>query len=184
MATNPNKNRRIYNLTEMVNEVERYKKEFIASNRSLGELSHPESSTEVNLERACHMVINLEQKDNIFYGKSKILSTPMGTLTKQLINDGVKLGISSRALGKLIPLGENNQVEGFHLICLDVVHEPSAPALLDSIMEGRQFLIQEGGRIVELACNSLECRLNSIPKKDVETYLKESFLEFINNLRK
>jgi len=185
MADKPNKNKRQYALNEMMNEVVRYKNEFITKNRALGELCHPADSTEVDLSKACHMVVSLEQKDNnYFWGKSKILSTPSGVVVRQLLSDGCSLGISSRALGRLVPRGDVNIVEGFRLLALDLVHEPSVgDAMLDSIMENRQYIIQEGGKIVELACDSLECRLNSIPKKNVENYLQEAFAKFFNSLK-
>jgi hypothetical protein len=131
------------------------------------------------------MVVSLEQRDNnYFWGKSKILSTPSGVVVRQLLSDGCKLGISSRALGRLNPRGDVNLVEGFRLLALDLVHEPSVnDAMLDSIMENRQYIIQEGGRIVELACDSLECKLNSIPKKQVESYLAESLANFFKSLK-
>ena len=184
MFDKPNKNKRQYTFNEMTNEVRRYTDEFINKDRGLGELNHPKDSTEVDLERACHSVISLEQKDNFYWGKSKILSTPIGLVTRSLLKDGIKLGISSRALGRLIPTGDVNLVEGFRLIAMDVVHEPSVDnAMLDSIMENRQFIIDNGGKIIELACDSLECKLNALPKKDVDSYLKESFNQFIQALK-
>lgn len=184
MASKKNRNRRVYDLNEMVNEVDRYKREFISTNRALGELCHPENSIEVDLTKACHVVINLEQKDNVFYGKSKVLSTPSGVILKTLLKDGIKLGISSRSLGTLVNEGETNKVRNMHLIALDVVAEPSySDAMLDAITESKQYIIAEGGKIVELACNSLECKLNQLPKKDVDAYLKESFISFIKALR-
>ena len=183
MAEVPNKNHRKYSLTEMTNEVERYMKDYVKTNRALGELNHPANSTEINLERAAHMVVNIERKDNMFYGKTKILSTPCGTVTKQLLSDGVRIGISSRALGRMIPEGNINVVEGLHLICLDLVHEPSAPAMLDSIMESSEYLIDEGGRIVELAVRDLRKRVSSLPKSDLEGYIAESFKRFFDTLR-
>ena len=185
MGGKPNKNHRVYNMLEMVNEVNRYNTEFIKQNRALGELNHPSDSTEVDLSKACHMIVQLEKKDeNYFWGKSKILSTPSGVVCKQLLSDGVKLGISSRALGKLIPNGETNIVEGLRILALDVVHEPSvSEAMMESIMENRQYIIAEGGKIVELACDSLECRLNSLPKKHVEEHLTETFAQFFKALR-
>jgi hypothetical protein len=169
----------------MINEVGRYKREFIDLNRALGEINHPSDSTEVDLTRACHSVITLEQKDgNYFWGKSKILSTPSGVICRQLMQDGIKLGISSRALGRLVPRGDINLVEGLRLLALDIVHEPSvSDAMLDSIMENRQYIIDAGGRVVELACDSLECKLNALPKKEVDTYLAESFAAFIKSLK-
>lgn len=184
MAEQVNKNKRKYNLTEMVNEVARYNNEFIKTGRALGEINHPQNSTDVDLTNACHMVTSLEQKGNFFYGKSKILSTPSGAIVKALLQDGVKLGISSRALGRLVPDGDVNLVEGLRLIALDLVHEPSvSTAMLDSVLENKQYIIKEGGKIVELQCNELECKLSNLPKKDVQNYVKESFMAFIQNLK-
>ena len=93
-----NRNGRIYEGEEMVKEVSRYTEEMINQKRALGELNHP-TSAEVNPEKACHMVTELKQNGNIFYGKSQVLSTPVGQIMRSLIMDGVKLGMSSRALG-------------------------------------------------------------------------------------
>lgn len=184
MANVENLNKRVYNLNEMVCEVARYKKEFIDTNRAIGEICHPENSIDVDLTRACHMIVKMEQKENVFYGKSKVLNTPSGLIVKTLMQDGVKIGLSSRALGSLKQQGSVNMVEGFKLICLDVVHTPSINKTVDSIMENRQFIIAEGGRILELACDSLTCRMNSLPKKDVDTYISESFKTFFAELKK
>jgi hypothetical protein len=184
LASKPNQNKRIYDLNEMVSEVGRYTTDFIKHSRALGELDHPANSTDVSLEKACHNIVSLEQNDNIFFGKSRILSTPSGVVVKQLLMDGIKLGCSSRALGSLLSEGEYNKVKNFHLIAVDLVHQPSyASAILESINENRQYIISEGGKIVEIACNSLECRLNSLPKKDIENYMLESFKQFLNVLK-
>lgn len=184
MAEQPNKNGRKYNLTEMVNEVSRYKREFIDTGRAIGELCHPASSAEVDLKNACHMIISLEQKGNYFVGKSKILSSPSGVIVKSLLSDGVKLGISSRALGRLVPHGDINLVEGLRLITLDLVHEPSvSSAVLESLLENKQYIIDQGGKIVELACNELECQIKNLPKKDVQKHIQESFVAFIKSLK-
>lgn len=184
MAEQVNKNGRKYKLDEMINEVSRYKREFIDTGRSIGELNHPASSAEVNLKNACHMIMSLEQKGNYFYGKSKILSTPSGVIVKSLLNDGVKLGVSSRALGRLVPNGGVNIVEGLRLIALDLVHEPSvSSALLESILENKQYIVDQGGKIVELACDGLECSLKNLPKKDIQSHIQESFISFINSLK-
>lgn len=185
MASKPNKNRRVYNLTEMLNEVKNYSENFIKRSRALGELNHPQDSTEINLERACWNLCSLEQKDECyFYGKAKILSTPSGVVLQNLVKDGITLGASSRALGRIVPRGDTNLVEGFKLIAIDCVHEPSLDkAILDSIMENRQYIIDQGGKVVELACDSLACKMNSLPKKDVNEYLKEAFASFIQSLK-
>lgn len=188
MAEAPNLNKRVYALDEMVKEVDRYKTEYINQSRALGELGHPtgDGATEVNLSNAAHMIVNLEQKGNVFMGKSKLLSTPAGILAGKLIQDGCKLSVSSRALGSLNESEDGmKKVKNLHLICVDIVHTPSyKDAIQSSIWESKEYLIQEGGRIVEMACNELGCKLKTLPKHDVEKYIKESFETFIRSLKK
>ena len=184
MSEQKNKNGRIYNLNEMVQEVGRYTSEMIKEKRALGELNHP-ASVEVNPERACHLVTELRQEGNMFYGKSKILSTPMGQLVRSLIMDNVKLGISSRALGKLMPQGDSHAVQGFHLICCDVVHDPSvSTAFVNGIMEAKSWILNTDGTIAE-AYDIFEKETRTLPKHSAarEEVLKEQILKFITTLK-
>lgn len=184
MSEQKNKNGRIYSLNEMVQEVNRYTSEMIKEKRALGELNHP-TSVEVNPERACHMITELRQEGNMFYGKSKILSTPMGQLVRALIMDNVKLGVSSRALGKLMPQGDAHAVQGFHLICCDVVHDPSvSTAFVNGIMEAKEWILNTDGTIVE-AYDRFESELRTLPRRSdaKEALLKEQILKFINTLK-
>lgn len=182
MAEEVNKNKRRYQLNEMVQEVENYKNTFIANSRALGEMNHPES-VEVNPERACHMVLELRQDGNTFYGKSKVLSSPMGQIVRALINDGVKLGMSTRALGQLNELADGtNQVSNFKLIAIDCVADPSMPkAFVNGILESKQYVLKERGDIEEIY-GALEKKISSLPKKEIDAYLRESIVEFINRL--
>lgn len=184
MAEQPNKNHRIYKLDEMVQEVKRYDEKYIKENRAVGELNHPANSTEVNPANACHMVVEMHQDGNMFYGKTKILSTDAGKCVQALLSDGVRLGISSRALGKLVPQGENNLVENFHLICLDLVMEPSAPAMLEAVLESKQYILDDAGRIVEAAYADFEKSSRHLPPKGEErdAYVAEAFKKFFDVL--
>ena len=110
MAEGVNKNNRLYPLNELEREVQRYNEEMIQPGRAMGELNHP-SSADVDLERACHMITELSQDGNVFYGKSKVLTTPCGQIVRSLINDGVKVGMSSRALGTLEEGSTHNTVK-------------------------------------------------------------------------
>jgi len=182
MAGGKNKNGRIYSLEEMTQEVGRYTESMIKSGRALGELNHP-ASVEINPERACHLVTEFKQNGNVFMGKSKILNTPLGSLVRSLITDGVKLGVSSRALGKLEEKGDHKDVSDFHLICVDMVHDPSFErAYVDGILESKQYVVKCNGEICELYDN-LEKKLDTLPKKDTEQYLKENIIKFINSLK-
>ena len=186
MAEEKNSNGRIYRMDEMRCEVDRYNKEMISSRRALGELNHPQS-TEVNPERACHVVVSLQEKGNYFYGKSEVLSTPMGKLVRSLIKDSIKLGISSRALGNISESGGSKNVSNLRLICLDVVHQPSVQnAMLESVMESRSWMIKPDGSIIECADRAyrkLNNSLSKIPAHERESFLKEQLLQFINALK-
>ena len=147
MANEANKNKRVYPLEEMVKEVNRYQSEMIETKRATGELNHP-SSPEINLERVCHVITDLKQNGNIFEGKSKVLSTPMGQIVRSLILDGVKLGVSSRALGRLEEDGKGvNRVADFKLVAVDVVADPSVPsAFVNGILESKQWVLADNGQ--------------------------------------
>jgi len=186
MAEEKNQNGRIYKLDEMIKEVNRYTNDMVKSRRAIGEMNHPQS-TEVNPVNACHLVTELTQKGNYFYGKSQVLNTPMGLLLKSLIQDNIKMGISSRALGNVSESGDAKHVSNFHLICLDVVHQPSVQsAMLESIMESKEWMITPDGKIVEAAVKAykaLQENLRNLPKHETDTFLKESLMSFIKMLK-
>jgi len=178
-----NKNNRIYPREEMEREVERYTAEMIINNRAMGELNHP-TSAEVDLERACHMVTSLEQDDNIFYGKSKVLSTPTGLIVQSLIRDGCSLGMSTRSLGKLINEDSKvNTVKDMRLVAIDCVADPSYPkAFVNGILESKRWVCNEDGTFCEMYDSFEDC-ICDLPKKDVEQYLREQVITFINKIK-
>jgi len=191
MAEQKNKNGRIYTLDEMVPEVHRYLAEMVQQKRSLGELNHP-ASVEVNPERSCHMITELKQEGNVYLGKSKVLSNPIGQVVRSLIMDGVKLGISSRALGKLNALGDGtHQVNGFHLICCDVVHDPSVnvgpkgtQAFINGILEAKEWILNHDGSITE-AYDRFSGSLSSLPAHGdaKEEKVKKAVLDILSALK-
>ena len=133
-----NRNGRIYPKEVMKKEVDRYVKEFVEKDRAFGELGHPEGPT-INLDKVSHMITKLEQDGSNFMGRAKILSTPNGEIVKNLINDGAKLGVSSRGLGSLEQKNGAQYVKNdFQLAtAADIVADPSAPeAFVEGIMEG------------------------------------------------
>jgi hypothetical protein len=186
LANQKNQNGRIYQLEEMQKEVDRYTTSMIKTRRAIGEMNHPQS-TEVNPVNACHLVTELKQNGNYFLGKSLILDTPMGQLLKSLIKDNIQMGISTRGLGNLTESNDAKKVSNFHLICLDVVHQPSVQdAMLNSVLESKEWLIDSNGQIIEsslAAYNGLKNNLNTLPKHEKETFLKEQLLKFITALR-
>ena len=121
-----NGNGRIYPCKTLRREIKNYQK-IIADNRALGELDHPDDSV-INLRNASHMVVDMWWEGKDVMGKIKVLDTPSGRILKDLMNAGVKLGISSRGLGSVKEqLGETIVQEDFELICFDIVSEPSTP---------------------------------------------------------
>jgi hypothetical protein len=122
----PNANKRIYPYQTLREQVEKYVKGPIAENRALGELDHPESSV-INLKNVSHNIIKLWWDGKDLYGDIEILPTPSGNILKQLFQNNITVGISSRAMGSTTPIGEGLvQVEDdLDLICWDFVSTPS-----------------------------------------------------------
>ena len=121
-----NGNGRKYPFKVLKREMENYQN-VIKDNRSLGELDHPDDSV-INLKNASHMIVEMWWKGKDVMGKIKVLDTPSGRILKDLVNAGVKIGISSRGLGSVREqLGETIVEDDFQLICFDIVSEPSTP---------------------------------------------------------
>lgn len=186
MAEKKNQNGRVYKLDEMVKEVNRYTSDMIRTRRAIGEMNHPQS-IEVNPVNACHMVTELKQQGNYFVGKSQVLNTPMGKLLQSLIKDSVQMGISTRGLGNIAESTDTKHVSNFHLICLDVVHQPSVKdAMLESVMESREWMLGADGRVFECINNAydeLDKTAEILPKHDKDNFLRESLLKFIQTIK-
>jgi len=144
-AEKKNRNGRRYPAKTMAEEVKRYNKEYVKSKRAMGELGHPDGPT-VNLERVSHLIENLATDGNDVIGRAKILETPYGKVVKSLMDEGVKLGVSSRGMGTLKQKGDYNEVqEDFMLAAVDIVADPSAPdAFVNGIMEGKEWVWSNG----------------------------------------
>ena len=141
-----NRNGRVYPFEVLDKEVKRYKKEFIEQNRAYGELGHPEGPT-VNLDKVSHMVTSLEPDGKNFIGEAKVMGTPMGTIVKNIMDDGGKLAVSSRGMGSLEQKNGANYVkDDFYLAtAADIVADPSAPnAFVQGIMEGKEWVWNNG----------------------------------------
>jgi hypothetical protein len=130
------------------------------------------------------MVTELKQNGNIFEGKSKILSGPMGQIVRSLMLDGVRLGVSSRALGRLDPdKNGTNRVSDFRLVAVDVVADPSVPtAFVNGILESKQWVLNEHGEFAPIY-QKFEKSISSLPRNSKEDYLKEQVIAFINALK-
>ena len=182
VAEKVNKNKRYYVKEEMAKEVERYTTEMIGKQRAMGELNHP-STAEVDLERACHVVTELRSNGNEYLGKSKVLSTPCGKIVENLIRDGVKVGMSTRSLGKLIEeAGGINRVQDMKLVAIDCVADPSySGAFVDGILESKQWICDKNGNFCELY-ETFENKISNLPRKDSNVTIKEALGAFFKSL--
>lgn len=179
-----NKNNRVYPIEEMSREVERYIREMVTQGRAMGELNHP-TNADVDLERACHMVTELKQEGKKFIGKSKVLSTPCGKIVESLISDNVRVGMSTRSLGKLMEENNGiNKVADMRLVAVDCVADPScADAFVNGILENKQWICNNDGKFVPVY-DRFENSLNTLPRKSeqLQEYLTEQISKFIRKL--
>ena len=180
-----NRNGRMYPITTLAREVDRYNENFVNKGRALGELGHPDGPT-VNLDRVSHKITVLEQRGNNFYGKAQILSTPMGKIAQSLIGEGVTLGVSSRGVGSLQMSSEGTKVVGEDFMlatAADIVADPSAPdAFVQGIMEGKEW-VWDGGILREQLASKTQKRINTlIDQRKLDEQKLNLFNEFLLNL--
>ena len=181
-----NRNGRMYPMETLQKEVGRYIKEHVDTGRALGELGHTDGPT-VNLDRVSHKITSLKESGSNFIGKAKILeSTPMGSIAKSLLSEGVKLGVSSRGIGSLKPTKEGFNVVGEDFMlatAADIVADPSAPdAFVDGIMEGKEW-IWEGTVLRERKAEEIKGKIDTLAgQKRLEEHKLNLFNEFINSL--
>lgn len=184
MHSKKNRNNRIYSKEGMDKAVKQYIKEYVQSNRSLGEMNHPKDRLAVDPERACIMTTELHPDGNYYHGKAKVLSTPLGKVLEALLNDGVKIGVSSRGVGSVSKKGDATYVgEDFHLTCAaDVVHDPSvADAFVQHLMEEKEY-IMVGGQFVEKDLFEAKTRILKSNKYELEAAKLACFENFIKKL--
>jgi hypothetical protein len=180
-----NRNGRMYPITTLTKEVNRYCEAFVNKGRALGELGHPEGPT-VNLDRVSHKITSLVQEGNNFKGKAQILSTPMGKITSSLLDEGVMLGVSSRGVGSLQTTSEGCKIVGedFQLAtAADIVADPSAPdAFVNGIMEGREW-VWDGGILREQLAEQTKKRINTlVGQRQLEEKKLQLWTNFLSNL--
>lgn len=182
-AEKPNRNGRIYGRGIMEREVQKYQ-ELINEKRSLGELGHPPNPS-INLNQVSHMITGLKFEGNDIHGKAKILDTPMGKIAKNFIEEGVRLGVSSRGLGsvKLNKEGVNEVQDDFHLATVDIVADPSAPdAFVQGIMESADWILENGiwkAVQIEQAQNTIR----KASKADLNKVKLQVFEQFLRTIK-
>ena len=180
-----NRNGRMYPAGTLAKEVSRYNEAFVNKGRALGELGHPDGPT-VNLDRVSHKITSLRQEGANFVGRAKILNTPMGSIDKNLLDEGVKLGVSSRGVGSVSMNNEGVNVVGEDFMlatAADIVADPSAPdAFVDGIMEGKDW-IWDGGVLREKFATKTYKQINTLASsRELQENKLKLFKEFLGNL--
>ena len=178
-----NRNGRVYPYEVLEKEVQKYNKNFINEKRAYGELGHPDGPT-VNLERVSHMITKLYSDGKNFMGEAKILGTPMGNIVKNLMDEGAKLGVSSRGMGSLDSKNGANYVrDDFYLAtAADIVADPSAPnAFVEGIMEGKEW-VWNNGSLVEAHVAELKQKFDVIQRRRNAKFEAVEFAKFLKKL--
>ena len=180
-----NRNGRMYPMETLRREVGRYNENHVQSGRALGELGHPDTPT-VNLDRVSHKIVSLKESGSNFIGKAKILGTPMGKIASSLVEEGVKLGVSSRGIGSLRPTREGVNVVGDDFMlatAADIVADPSAPdAFVEGIMEGKDW-VWDGGILREKFAEKTYKTINTlVDQKALDEKKLSLFNDFLSNI--
>ena len=179
-----NRNNRMYKMDTLRQEVARYTKDYIDTNRALGELGHPDTPS-LNLERVSHKIVSLVEDGNTFRGKALILETPYGQIVKNFIDSGVNLGVSSRAMGSVVMTKE-----GYNLVqddlrlatAADIVADPSAPgAFVQGIMENKEWMMVEG-HFVERDFDYAKSQIKKASSKQIEGVALKLFENYLSKL--
>jgi hypothetical protein len=183
MCDQKNRNGRVYTFEMMNKKVNEYNNSFVKQKRAFGELGHPEGPT-INLERVSHMITDLYSDKKNFIGRAKIMDTPYGKIVKNLIDEGAKLGVSSRGIGSLEEKNGVNYVKDDYQLATaaDIVADPSAPeAFVRGIMEGKEW-IYESGRLVEKDVEEIKRSIKKASSRKLEEAKIQAFQKFLRNL--
>lgn len=181
-AETPNRNGRVYPKQIMEREVDKYQT-LIKEKRALSELGHPSSPT-VNLDRVSHLITELKMDKNgkDIHGKAKILDTPFGKIAKNFLDEGIKLGVSTRGLGSLVEKNGINEVQNdFMLSAIDIVSFPSGiDCWVDGIMESAEW-IYDGKNWI--AAESVKHTIKKMSSKELTEQKARLFEHFLKNLK-
>lgn len=191
-----NRNGRIYPSQTLAKEMNRYNESYIKTKRALGELNHPQGPT-INADRVSHLITSMKQEGDNFVGKAKILSTPMGEIVKTFIDEGVKIGVSTRGLGSVKPINGIMEVQDdFYLATVDIVTDPSGPdCFVNGIMENTEFYYDiatnswhpaKTARAIEEIKEEVKktVKLTRNVRRIDEATAGRMFQKFVNSLRK
>ena len=178
-----NRNGRMYPFSVLEKEVNRYNEEYVKTNRALGELGHPDGPT-VNLDRVSHRITSLTAEGNNFIGRAQVLDTPMGKIAKSLLDEGVKLGVSSRGMGSIDKREDCNVVMDDFMLATaaDIVADPSAPdAFVNGIMEGKEWA-WDNGILRETEVAKYKRYMDSATRRNLEERTLNVFNDFLTGL--
>ena len=178
-----NRNGRVYPMQVLDEQVKKYTENYVNQNRAYGELGHPSGPT-INLERVSHMITDLSKEGNNYIGEAKIMDTPYGKIVKNLMDEGAKLGVSSRGMGSLKQNGNSQVVQkDYHLAtAADIVADPSAPdAFVEGIMEGKEW-VWDNGVLREAQVNEYKEEISKTSKADLEGAKLKIFADFLSKL--
>jgi len=178
-----NRNGRMYPFSVLEKEVNRYNEEYVKTNRALGELGHPDGPT-VNLDRVSHRITSLKSEGNNFIGRAQVLDTPMGKIAKSLLEEGVKLGVSSRGMGSIDKREDCNVVMDDFMLATaaDIVADPSAPdAFVNGIMEGKEWA-WDNGILKETKVAKYQQYMNESTRRNLEERTLRVFNDFLTGL--
>lgn len=177
-----NRNGRMYPIETLDREVAKYNESYISKGRALGELGHPDGPT-INLDRVSHLITSLQKEGNNYVGKARLLDTPMGNIAKSLLDEGVKLGVSSRGLGSI------REEQGCKIVCddfmlataADIVADPSAPdAFVNGIMEGKEW-VYANGAVHEQTIEQIKKRIDNASRIQLEERKLSAFAQFLQS---
>ena len=178
-----NRNGRVYPMQVLDEQVKKYTENYVNQNRAYGELGHPSGPT-INLERVSHMITDLTKDGTNYIGEAKIMDTPYGKIVKNLMDEGAKLGVSSRGMGSLKQNGNSQVVQkDYHLAtAADIVADPSAPdAFVEGIMEGKEW-VWDNGVLREAQVNEYKEEISKTSKADLEGAKLKIFADFLSKL--
>ena len=178
-----NRNNRMYPLTTLSKEVAKYDENYIQKGRALGELGHPDGPS-INLDRVSHKILSLKEDGNNFIGKAKLLDTPMGGIAKNLLDEGVKLGVSSRGMGSIRKEENCNVVMDDFMLATaaDIVADPSAPdAFVNGIMEGKEW-VWDNGVLKESAVAEIKKKIDKTTLINLQERKISAFEAFLKSL--
>ena len=178
-----NKNGRKYPLNTLQREVAKYAENHIQKGRALGELGHPDGPS-INLDRVSHKIESLKEDGNNFIGRAKILDTPMGNIAKNLLDEGVRLGVSSRGMGSLKKESNCNIVQDDFMLATaaDIVADPSAPdAFVEGIMEGKEW-VWDNGLLKESAVAGIKQEIDQATLINLQERKVSAFSKFLKSI--